>query len=109
MRLDCRNDRYINDARICVALAGMWSRIGVKVDVVTQPRAIYFAKGEKLDVSMYLLVWGGAITDADVTLSNVMRPRGDNGIGYYNWGNYKDTRTPGSTTSRPHRLSSRIR
>ncbi|MGJ7511541.1 ABC transporter substrate-binding protein [Variovorax sp. GT1P44] len=92
VRLDCPNDRYINDARICVALAGMWSRIGVKVDVVTQPRALYFAKGEKLDVSMYLLGWGGAITDADVTLSNVLRSRGDNGIGYYNWGNYRDAR-----------------
>ncbi|MDM0048193.1 ABC transporter substrate-binding protein [Variovorax sp. J22R115] len=92
VRLDCPNDRYINDARICVALAAMWSRIGVKVDVVTQPRAIFFAKGEKLDVSMYLLGWGGAITDADVTLSNVLRPRGDNGVGYYNWGNYKDAR-----------------
>lgn len=92
VRLDCPNDRYINDARICVALAGMWSRIGVKVDVVTQPRAVFFAKGEKMDVSMYLFGWGGAITDAEVTLSNVLRPRGDNGIGYWNWGNYKDAR-----------------
>lgn len=90
--LDCPNNRYVNDERICIALAGMWAQIGMKVNVRAQPRAQYFAKVEKLDVSMYLLGWGGAITDAEVTLTPVLRSRGEGGIGYYNYGNYKNAK-----------------
>ena len=90
VQLDCPNNRYINDEEICVALAAMWSQIGVKVKVVAQPRANYFPKAEKLDVSMYMLGWGGAITDAETTLTPVLHSRGDGGVGYYNWGNHKN-------------------
>jgi peptide/nickel transport system substrate-binding protein len=90
VQLDCPNNRYINDEEICVSLAGMWAQIGVKVKVVAQPRANYFPKAEKLDVSMYMLGWGGAITDAETTLTPIMRSRGDGGVGYYNWGNHKN-------------------
>ncbi|WP_422822946.1 ABC transporter substrate-binding protein [Variovorax humicola] len=88
--LDCPNNRYINDEKICLALAAMWARIGVKVNVNAQPRALFFPKAEKLDVSMYLLGWGGAITDEEVTLTPVLRSRGANGVGYFNWGDYKN-------------------
>ncbi|HSV51024.1 MAG TPA: ABC transporter substrate-binding protein [Burkholderiaceae bacterium] len=90
VNLDCPNNRYINDEEICVALAAMWSQIGVKVKVVAQPRANYFPKAEKLDVSMYMLGWGGQITDAETTLTPIMRSRADGGVGYYNWGNVKN-------------------
>jgi peptide/nickel transport system substrate-binding protein len=90
VQLDCPNNRYINDEEICIALAGMWAQIGVKVKVNTMPRAVYFAKGEKLDVSMYLLGWGGSITDMEVTLTPVLRNRAEAGIGSFNWGNYKN-------------------
>ncbi len=90
VQLDCPNNRYINDEQICVALAGMWAQIGVKVKVNAQPRALYFAKAEKLDVSMFMLGWGGAITDMEVTLTPVLRNRGEGGVGYFNYGNYKN-------------------
>ncbi len=87
--LDCPNDRYINDERICVALAGMWSKIGVTVKVAAIPKANYFPKVQKLDTSMYMLGWGGATTDAMFTLKPVLHSRNDKGAGEYNWGNYK--------------------
>ena len=90
VQMDCPNNRYINDEAICVALAGMWAQIGVKVKVNAQPRALYFAKAEKLDVSMYMLGWGGATTDMEVTLTPVLRNRGEGGVGYFNRGNYKN-------------------
>jgi peptide/nickel transport system substrate-binding protein len=90
VQLDCPNNRYINDEAICLALANMWSKIGVNVKVQAQPRATYFPKAEKLDVSLYMLGWGGAITDAEVTLTPVLHSRGEGGTGYYNWGNYKN-------------------
>ncbi|HUR89797.1 MAG TPA: ABC transporter substrate-binding protein [Ramlibacter sp.] len=90
VQLDCPNNRYINDQSICEALSSMWAKIGMKVNVLAQPRATYFPKAEKMDVSMYLLGWGGAITDAETTFTPVLHSRGENGVGYYNWGNYKN-------------------
>jgi peptide/nickel transport system substrate-binding protein len=90
--LDCPNNRYINDEKICVALSAMWAQIGVRVRVVAQPRATYFPKAERLETSMYLLGWGGSLTDAEVTLTPVMRSRGTGGVGQYNWGNHSNPR-----------------
>ena len=90
VQLDCPNNRYINDEEICVALAAMWAQIGIKVKVNAQPRAAFFAKAEKLEVSMYMLGWGGAITDAETTLTPIFRSRADGGVGYYNWGQVKN-------------------
>ena len=87
--MDCPNDRYVNDEKICVALAGMWSKIGVTVKVAAIPKANYFPKVQKLDTSMYMLGWGGATTDAIFTLKPVLHSRNDKGAGEYNWGNYK--------------------
>jgi peptide/nickel transport system substrate-binding protein len=90
VQLDCPNNRYINDEEICVALAAMWKRIGVDVKVVAQPRVTYFPKLEKFDSSMYMLGWGGAVTDAETTLTPVMRNLGEKGVGAYNYGRSKN-------------------
>ena len=86
VQLDCPNNRYINDEEICVALAGMWDKIGVKVKLLAQPRVTYFPKLEKFDTSMYMLGWGGSVTDAETTLTPVLRNFGQGGIGSYNYG-----------------------
>jgi peptide/nickel transport system substrate-binding protein len=88
--MDCPNNRYINDERICQTLASMWAKIGVKVRVNAMPKTTYFPKTEKLDTSMYLFGWGGSITDAETTFTPIYRNRGANGVGEYNRGNYKD-------------------
>ncbi len=91
VQLDCPNNRYINDEEICIALAGMWAQLKVKVRVSAMPRATYFPKLEKYDFSMYMLGWGGAITDAETTLTPVLRNNlGDKGIGFYNYGRAKN-------------------
>lgn len=88
--LDCPNNRYINDEEICIALASMWAQLKIKVKVNAMPRATYFPKLEKLDSSMYMLGWGGAVTDAETTLTPVLRNRGEKGVGSYNYGNSKN-------------------
>lgn len=88
--LDCPNNRYINDEEICIALAGMWAQLKIKVKVNAQPRATYFPKLEKQDTSLYMLGWGGAITDAETTFTPVLRNRGDKGQGYWNFGGVKN-------------------
>jgi peptide/nickel transport system substrate-binding protein len=84
--LDCPNNRYINDEEICISLAAMWAQIGIKVRVNAMPRVTYFPKLEKWDTSLYMLGWGGAVTDAETTMTPVMRNLADKGVGLYNYG-----------------------
>ncbi len=86
--LDCPNNRYINDEQICVAVSGMLAKIGLRVKVNAQPRAIYFARMPKRDTSAFMLGWGGAITDAQVILTPVLHSPDGKGAGDFNWGNY---------------------
>ncbi|HET9024706.1 MAG TPA: ABC transporter substrate-binding protein [Burkholderiaceae bacterium] len=87
--LDCPNNRYINDEEICLAAAAMLAKIGIQTKVTTMPRATYFPKLEKFDTSMYMLGWGGAITDAQTMLSPVLRsPDTKTGNGSFNYGRY---------------------
>jgi len=85
--LDCPNNRYINDEAICLATASMLAKIGITAKVTTMPRATYFPKLEKFDTSMYMLGWGGAITDAQTTLDPVLHsPNEKTGKGGFNYG-----------------------
>jgi peptide/nickel transport system substrate-binding protein len=86
--LDCPNNRYVNDERICQALAAMWTQIGVNTKVNTMPRAVYFPKLEKTDTSLYMLGWGGASTDAIFTLQPVLSTYNGKGDGDFNYGRY---------------------
>ncbi|HVJ72605.1 MAG TPA: ABC transporter substrate-binding protein [Casimicrobiaceae bacterium] len=90
VQLDCPNNRYVNDERICQTLASMWAKVNVRVRVNAMPKTTYFPKLEKLDTSMYMLGWGGSITDAETTFTPIYRNRGTGGVGFYNYGNYKD-------------------
>jgi peptide/nickel transport system substrate-binding protein len=90
-QIDCPNNRYINDEKICVAVAGMLAKIGINLKVNAIPRAQFFPKAQRLEVSMYMLGWGGATTDAIFTLQPVLHSRNEQGDGDFNWSNYKDT------------------
>ena len=90
--LDCPNNRYINDEKICQALAAMWAQVGITVAVNAQPRANYFPKLEKLDTSLYLLGWGGGATDAIFILQPVLSTWNGKGDGDYNYGRYSNPR-----------------
>ena len=88
--LDCPNNRYVNDEKICQALAAMWAQIGLNVRVNAMPRANYFPKLEKTDTSLYMLGWGGATTDAIFILQPVLSTYNGKGDGDYNYGRYSN-------------------
>ncbi len=90
--LDCPNNRYVNDEKICQALAAMWSQIGVTTRVNAMPRANYFPKLEKTDTSMYMLGWGGATTDGIFVLQPVLSTFNGKGDGDYNYGRYTNAK-----------------
>jgi peptide/nickel transport system substrate-binding protein len=88
--LDCPNNRYVNDERICTALAGMFAKIGVKARLNTMPRAQFFQKVDQFDISMHLYGWGGAAVDPGFTLTPVLHSRDGKGKGDFNSGRYRD-------------------
>ncbi len=52
------NNRYVNDAKICQAIAQMLTRIGIKTKVDTMPKNVFFPRGTKLEFSFMLVGWG---------------------------------------------------
>jgi peptide/nickel transport system substrate-binding protein len=78
--MDCPNDRYVNDAAICQAVVGMLARIGIKINLLAQPKAQYFGKVLKpggYQTSFYMLGWTPASSDAHNVLHDIMGCRDD--------------------------------
>jgi peptide/nickel transport system substrate-binding protein len=90
LTLLCPNNRYVNDERICTAIAAMFARVGVKAVVNAMPRAQFFQRVDQFDVSMHLYGWGGAATDPGFTLTPVLHGRDGRGRGDFNSGRYAD-------------------
>jgi peptide/nickel transport system substrate-binding protein len=90
--MDCPNDRYVNDEAICQAITSMLSRIGVKINLLAQPKAKYFAKilvSGGYDTSFYLLGWTPGSFDSWNVLANMYACRDEKGAGgNNNVGNY---------------------
>ena len=88
--LHCPNDRYVNDEKICVALASMWARIGINTKVETMPKAQYFQRTPKKEFSACMQGWGDNNRDAMFTLRPLFHSLNDKGAGETNYGNFKN-------------------
>ena len=88
---DCPNDRYVNDEAICQAVVAMLARIGVKVNLLAQTRAKYFAKinAPKYDTSFYMLGWTPGTQDALDALKALAATRKEK-EGVFNTGGYSN-------------------
>ena len=94
LQLDCPNDRYVNDEAICQAITAMWTRVGVKTKLQSNPMAIHSAKIQKFDVSAYMLGWGVATFDALYSLDSLIStvdPKGG-AAGNFNCGRMSDAK-----------------
>jgi peptide/nickel transport system substrate-binding protein len=87
VRLDCPNDRYVNDEAICQAIAAMLARIDIKVKVLSEPKAKYFARAGSqggYDHSFAMLGWTPGSADAHNVLANLVACRDAKGNGGLN-------------------------
>jgi peptide/nickel transport system substrate-binding protein len=78
--MDCPNDRYVNDEAICQAVVGMLARVGIKVNLLAQPKQLYFAKVLKpggFQTSFYLLGWTPNTLDSHNVLYDIIGCRDD--------------------------------
>ncbi|SFU41227.1 peptide/nickel transport system substrate-binding protein [Polaromonas sp. YR568] len=88
LTMNCPNDRYVNDGRICQAVAANLSRINVKVNLLAETKGTYFPKVLRRDTSFYLLGWTPATYDAHNALNALVACVDDKGAGQFNLGAY---------------------
>lgn len=83
------NNRYVNDARIAEAVASMLSKINIKVDLKTMPKAQYWPKFDERAADMMMIGWHSDTEDSsNFTEFLTMCPDKESGYGQYNSGNY---------------------
>jgi peptide/nickel transport system substrate-binding protein len=86
--MNCPNDRYVNDARICQTVAANLARIGVKINLAAETKGTYFPKILRRDTSFYMLGWTPTTYDAHNALAALTRCVDDKGSGQFNLGAY---------------------
>ena len=92
VKLNCPNDRYVNDAAICQAVAANLARVGVKINLEAETKGTYFPKILRRDTSFYMLGWTSSTVDAHNVLYPIMSSPGDGGRGQFNLGAYSNAR-----------------
>ncbi|MEM7068711.1 MAG: ABC transporter substrate-binding protein [Pseudomonadota bacterium] len=83
LRLDCPNDRYINDEAICQAAVGMLGQIGITVNLNSQPKAQHFPLITDGKTDFYMLGWGVPTYDSEYIFNFLVHGR-ESDIGTWN-------------------------
>ncbi len=83
------NNRYVNDAKIAEAVAGMLGKIGIKIDLETMPKAQYWPKFDERAADFMMIGWHSDTEDSgNFSEFLLMCPDKETGYGQYNSGNY---------------------
>ena len=85
------NNRYVNDAKIAEAVAGMLAKINIRVDLTTMPKAQYWPKYDERAADILMIGWHSDTEDsANFSEFLTMTPDEETGYGQYNSGNYSN-------------------
>ena len=95
LTLYCTNDRYLNDAKVCEALGQMFTQVGVKTHVQTQPYAVVLGKAQgpkgESELSIGMMGIGAVAGDSLQPLVAIGQTRDKAaGTGQNNYGRYGD-------------------
>ena len=91
-QLNCPNNRYVNDEKICVALVSMWAKVGVTVKLNAESMATFIQKVQNFDTSAYMLGWGVATYDGQYSLQSLIRTRTSGADGNFNFAKVSDAK-----------------
>lgn len=84
VQLDCPNNRYINDEKICQAAVSMLSKIGIDVSLDAIPKAQHFPKIQNRTSDFYMLGWGVPTLDSHYVFSYLLEAEGSWNAAAYN-------------------------
>jgi len=88
--LDCPNNRYVNDERVCQAVVAMWAKAGINAKLNAMPFSTFIPKIQNFDSSSYMLGWGVVTLDALYTLQSLVRTKSGGADGSFNLGRVSD-------------------
>ncbi|OJU50936.1 MAG: hypothetical protein BGO03_01310 [Mesorhizobium sp. 61-13] len=89
VRLDCTNDRYVNDEAICQAVVPMLARIGIEVELNLRPATTAFPAMLKRETSFFMLGFDAPTLDAEYIFRFALHSP-DGTLGTWNFGAYSD-------------------
>lgn len=92
VKMNCPNDRYVNDSAICQAVVSMLAKVGVKINLEAESKATYFPKILSRNTSFYLLGWTPSTIDSHDPLYALMATPGAGGQGLFNLGAYSNAK-----------------
>ena len=83
------NNRYVKDEQIAQAVSAMLSKIGIKVNLKTMPKAQYWDQYDAQVADIQMIGWHPDTEDSsNYTEFLLMCPNKETGFGQYNSGNY---------------------
>ena len=89
--LHATNDRYINDAQIAQAVAQFLTHVGIKTNVETMTRSIFFPRRAKREFSFSMGGWGSNTGEASSFLRQWLPTTNkEQSIGLSNYGAWSD-------------------
>lgn len=89
VRLDCTNNRYVNDEAICQAVVPMLARIGIKVELNLRPATQAFPDMLNRNTSFFMLGFDAPTLDAEYIFRFILHTP-DGTLGTWNFGNYSN-------------------
>ena len=85
------NDRYVNDADIAQAIAQMLTKVGIKTEVNTMPKSVFFPQSSKLEFSLILIGWATDTGEQSNCLASLLHTYDkEKGFGLSNRGRYSN-------------------
>ncbi len=84
VQLDCPNNRYNNDEKICQAAVAMFAKLGVKVKLEAIPKSQHFPKIQNRTSDFYMLGWGVPTLDSHYVFSYLLDSEGSWNAAAYN-------------------------
>jgi len=100
MTMMAPNNRYVNDEKIAQAVAAMLSKINIKVDLKTMPKAQYWPEFDKRAADAMMIGWHSDTEDsANFYEFLSMTPNKETGMGAYNSGNYSSKMVDDTTVA----------
>ncbi len=91
LTMDCQNDRFVNDAAICQAIAQMLTRVGIATTPEVMPHAVWVPRANKKEFSFFTTFWTFDTPEPSIVLiSQFATADAKRGRGAFNRGSFSN-------------------
>ncbi|WP_270935617.1 ABC transporter substrate-binding protein [Falsiroseomonas oryzae] len=91
LTIHCQNNRFVNDAQICQAVAQMLTRAGIRTTVDAMPHALHVTRSRNREFSLWTGLWGVETGEPTAPLATLVATVDERrGRGQFNRGRYSN-------------------